>query len=187
VASDRPAGPFGADGVGRVLDDRNARPVPDRVDAIHVHRPAPKVHWHERLGPRAYEVLGELQIDEPGVGLAVDEDRRRPELLDDVGAGREREGGYEHLVAAIDPGELQPQEQARRGGGETAHLGRSQALLECGLEGAHPWARHEPAGSQRRDDFGDLLFTDVRPREMQESRALQAFTGAHRPHRTPFG
>ncbi len=60
-----------------ILDHRQAVPVADRPDHVHVGDQAKQVDRADGTGPRRDRLLDSLGVDQVGVGLDIDEHRRR--------------------------------------------------------------------------------------------------------------
>ena len=110
-AAHRPSGPVGAAGLGAVLDHQQSVGGGDRVDALHVHRPAEQVHWQQGAGGGGDGRLDPLGIDQIGATRHIHEHRDRPHGTDRLGGGKKTEGTGDHLVTGPDPQGPQGQDQ----------------------------------------------------------------------------
>ena len=177
-ASDGLAVPARADRVRGVLDDRDPVAHAEPGELVDVDGPAAEVHRDERARARSREVVGVREVDEPRPRVAVDEDRRRAAMLDDVCAGGERVGRDEHLVAGSD---VEEHEGERHPGGarvQAAHERRLDVVRQQLLEPRDLRPARQPAGAQGVEDLLDLGRAEIRARDAEEA------VGPARAHRT---
>ena len=177
VRPDPPSAPRGADGVRGVLDDTNSVPIAECVEPVHVDRSTGEMDRHDRRRPWRDCGLRLIEVDQPGAGLAVDEDRRRPDVLDGIGGGDERHRGHDHLVAGADVQCPQCEHQGRRAGRDAANMRDADVLLEHALESLDLRARADPARTQRVGDLLDLRVAQERPSEDEECVAIWCLAG----------
>jgi len=77
-------------------------PVGDLTDHVQSGRLSEGVHGENRLGPRGYRGLDEVNVDVGRVPLDVDADRLRALVQDAVAGGDETERCGNDLVAVVD-------------------------------------------------------------------------------------
>ena len=89
-------------GLGGVLEDRKVVTSSDLVDGRHVRGVAVEVDGQDELRARRDRALEPLGIQGEGVGVDVDEDRRRPHQQDRLAGGDEGVGDGHDLVPGAD-------------------------------------------------------------------------------------
>ena len=161
--ADRPAAIAAADGVAGVVDQGQAVLARDRLQGVVVAGLAGVVDGHHGLRARRDAGLDLAGIDEQGIGIDVDEDRRRAQERGAVGAGGKGHRGHDHLVARADAQGIHGGVQ-RGGAGAHGHgVGRAghgrQGLLELGDLGP----RGQPVGAQRLRHRGHVVVVDRLP------------------------
>ena len=103
-----------------VLHHGQPMPARDVQDRVHIARVAVQVNGQDGLdrGVGRHRSLDKRRVDVQRVGLDVDQDWLRPDMLDDVDAGGEGHRGADDLVAETD---------AKRG---ERHMQRRRARVE---------------------------------------------------------
>ena len=123
----------GADGLGRVLDERH--PAGNGGQRRHVHRLSEQVHGNDGLGLRCHRPAHRIDVQVVGRRVDVDQHRPRAEPGHASGGGEERKRRRDHLVAFADAGRHQRHQQrvgARRYPDCVRHL---EVVGEFALEG----------------------------------------------------
>ena len=105
-----------------------------------------------RLALNGFDHQRRVQV--PGGALAVNEDRFGAQVNDRIGAGREGEGGGQHLVARANAQMDQGQVQRGRAGAERQRIRRADRRGELRRERVH-------LRPQRRDPVGREGLLDV--------------------------
>ena len=147
-----------AERMRRVFDHPQVVPLGDLHDGRHVARLAGKMHRDDGFGARRDRRLYPLRIDVQRVGLHVDEDRRRPDVHDDVDGRGKREGRGDHLVTGSDTDGKECQVERRRARVQADRVSRPAEPCDRRFQLECTASLCDPAGAQGVDDR--LLFLD---------------------------
>ena len=166
LAPDRPAAATVAQiaravGFGRILDDRQPVAVGEAPQRIHVDRVAVDVDRQDRPRPRS-DPIG-VDVHAPGLGVGVDENRSAAGLDHRVGAGDDREGRKNDLVALLEPEREHRQVQCRCPARYRDGVRHPAPFRPPSLELLEELTgRRDPAGAQALADELELALADHR-------------------------
>src|SRR6266571_2982485 len=151
---------FGADRVGRVLDDRQVEFFCQGADRVHVARLAGEVDRNDGLC-----FYGDLLpyfacVDVQGTGLDVDQNRLCAAQDNHADRRGEGHGGSDDLVSRLDLQRQERQVLTGGGGAQGDREGCPHVRLEILLEALHLGPGGDPSGTERIDYFVDLVILD---------------------------
>ena len=138
-----------ADGLGRVLDQREPVPLGQGQHRFHRRHLAEQVDHHDAPGARGDGRLDGVGRDVERGRVDVHEHRRAAGVVDGAGGGEEGERGRDHLVAGLQVQGAERQEQRVGAAGATDGMPGAREPGDLGLElrdfGAHdePLALHD--------------------------------------------
>jgi hypothetical protein len=168
------------------------------ADLRDVHHHAADVDGHDAGDPRrpgnrrrkraaAEEIdlpLRVPQVEMQRDRIDVDEDGDRAAISNHLGGGGEGHRGNEHGFASGQADGLDREMEGGRAGVQRDRMPGADRFRELLLETADPGPGRQPAGAERRDDFGDLGVGDLRAmegnRELHESSSSVPAAGARR-------
>ena len=163
-----------------VLDEDEVVPPRDLSQVVELGRVAGVVHGDDRSGASAHRFLHECGVDVERVGLDVDHDGSSAYVLDDVHRCRERHRSRNHFIACTHSGCDQCRVQSGSAGIEWQRVYGAEVLRELSSELAGFWAGRDPFRPQRVYDRRDLLLTDDRRREREESLPVAGWSPRRR-------
>lgn len=149
-------------GLRGILDHRNAMPVGDRQDRIHIGQPTVQMHRDDGPGARRDGALDHGRVDVEGPRIGIDQHRRCAGIAD---GGDRRDEGHrrgDHLIARPDAEGEQRQVQRRRARVQRDRLARPAIGGEAALEGLDARAGDIGAARQGLEHRGIEFLANAR-------------------------
>ncbi len=174
-AADTAPVPRRPDGVRGVLDDAQLVTVRNRIEAIHVDRESPEMHWHDCPRTRSDGGLDLVEVDVARIEFHVHKYRMRANAANDVSRSHKAQCGCDDLITG--PDAARPQRHLHSSGGRClrAYRATPEITRQLGFERGHLGAARQPSGPQHLDDRLNGFFIECRTRKGQH-------LGHHSPH-----